>query len=129
MAVGQELTRTASPLTTVFFVRNRPDWDRIAELIDAWKPDAVVIGVPYHMDGSEHQITAAARKFGRQLQARFGLPVYEADERLSSREARARTVSERMAGERKRIRKGDIDQLAAQIILADWLRQQEGGGD
>ncbi len=122
VAVGQEFTASASPLTTLTPVQNRPDWDAIARLINEWKPDALVIGVPYHMDGTAHEMTEAARRFGRQLAGRFGLPVHEADERLSSDEAERRT------GSHRRQRKGDIDRVAAQVILEDWLRQQQEQG-
>ena len=81
------------------------------------------MGIPYHMDGSEQEITRAARKFLRQLQERFKIPVYEMDERLSSREAENRIAEQRASGHRKKSKKEDIDKLAAQIILQDWLEQ------
>lgn len=81
----------------------------------------MVVGVPYHMDGSEQDITRSARKFGRQLHERFKISVYEMDERLSSREAEARIAEQRAGGLRKKSKKEDIDKLAAQIILQDWL--------
>jgi putative Holliday junction resolvase len=77
------------------------------------------------MDGTEQDITHAARKFGRQLHGRFQLPVYEMDERLSSREAEAEISRQRAAGQRKKSRKGDVDKMAAQIILQSWIQQQE----
>jgi len=122
VAVGQEFTATANPLTTLTPVQNRPDWDAIERLIKEWKPDALVIGVPYHMDGTAHDMTKAAQRFGRQLAGRFELPVHEAEERLSSDEAERRT------GARQRQRKGDIDQVAAQVILEGWLRLQQEQG-
>jgi putative Holliday junction resolvase len=128
VAVGQELTCTASSLTTLFHVNKSPDWNAIAGLIESWRPDALVVGVPYHMDGTEHEITHAARRFGRQLHGRYGLPVHEMDERLSSREARAVALDKRARGVRRKAKKGDIDQVAAQIILQDWLQQQETCG-
>jgi putative Holliday junction resolvase len=122
VAVGQEFTSTANPLVTLTSVQNRPDWDAIERLIKEWKPDALVIGVPYHMDGTAHEMTEAAKRFGRQLAGRFELPVHEADERLSSDEAERRT------GAHKRQSKGDIDRVAAQVILEGWLRQQQEQG-
>ena len=123
VATGQELTCTASALTTLHAVQNKPDWHEINKLIETWKPDALVIGVPYHMDGSEQDITRSARKFGRQLHERFQITVYEMDERLSSREAEDRILEQRADGRRKKSKKEDIDKLAAQIILQDWLEQ------
>lgn len=125
IAVGQEVTSTATPVTTVAATDGRPDWEAIDRLITTWRPDALVIGVPRHMDGNEHELTRAARHFGRQLRERFGLDVFEFDERLTSREARSLTAARRSAGQARRTRKGDLDQLAAQIILQGWLQQQE----
>ncbi len=123
VAIGQEVTCVARELVTLPCPNQQPDWRAIGRLIDEWRPDALVIGVPYHMDGREHDLTHAARRFGRQLHGRYGLPVHEVDERLSSREAREQTAHERAVGHRSR--GGLIDQVAARVILQDWLRQQE----
>lgn len=124
-AIGQELTGTAQALKTLESKQQRPDWQAIEQLIDEWKPDALIVGVPYHLDGKEQDMTHAAQKFGRQLHGRFNLPVHEMDERLSSREAEGEITRQRAAGYRKKSRKGDIDKMAAQIILQSWLQQQE----
>ena len=87
VAVGQTLTGSASALITLKSRNNKPDWDGIDKLIKEWQPDGLVIGVPVHMDGTEQEMTKAAEKFCRQLQARYNLPDYEADERLSYAEA------------------------------------------
>jgi len=125
VATGQELTGTAQALTTISCSQQKPDWSAIEKLIDEWKPAALVIGVPYHLDGKVIEMTLAAQKFGRQLNGRFNLPVYEMDERLSSREAEAEIARQRQAGHRKKSQKGDVDKMAAQIILQSWLQQQE----
>jgi putative Holliday junction resolvase len=125
VAVGQGLTATAQALTTLHNIQQKPDWTAIEKLINEWQPDALIIGVPYHLDGTEQDMTDAARKFGRQLHGRFQLPVFEMDERLSSREAEAEISRQRAAGQRKKSRKGDVDKMAAQIILQSWIQQQE----
>ena len=125
VAVGQQLTGTAQALTTLQSTRQGPDWQAIEKLILEWKPDALVVGIPYHLDGNENDMTGAARKFARQLHGRFQLPVFEIDERLSSREAENEITRQRAAGMRKKTRKEDIDKMAAQIILQNWLQQQE----
>jgi putative Holliday junction resolvase len=73
-----------------------------------WQPDALVVGVPYHPDGASHENTRRAQR-ARQLRGRFGLPVYEVDERYSTTEALA-------AGAR------DADAASACIILEQFLR-------
>ena len=111
VATGQTVTGTATALTTLESRDGRPDWDAIAELIGEWRPDALVVGLPLHADGSDAGITSSARRFMRQLEGRFRLPVHAMDERLSSHAAAAL----------EQPRHGDIDAGAARIILQDWL--------
>ena len=108
VAVGNRMLGTASPQTTI-----RAEGDarfaQAAERIAEWQPDALVIGVPYHPDGASHENTARALKFGRQLRGRFGLQVFEVDERYSTTEA--------LAGGAR-----DADAASACIILEQFLR-------
>lgn len=110
IAVGQNLTATATPLDTVPVRNGRPDWPHIAEIIKRWQPGALVVGRPLNMDGSRQPMTDAADRFARRLEGRFHLPVHLADERLSSYEARQRLKRDR-----------DLDAMAAQVILETWL--------
>ncbi len=107
VATGNSLTRTATPLTTLG-AQGAARLGAIAALVDAWQPSALIVGVPFHPDGAAHANTARARRFGRELQARFGLPVHEVDERYS-------TTSARSAGA------ADADAAAAAIILEQHL--------
>lgn len=110
VAVGQTLTGTASPLETIAVTGSKPDWDSITRIIQQWNPRALVVGYPLNMDGSSQSMTRTAVRFMNQLRQRFGLPVYQADERLSSYEAKSR-----MKGAR------NLDAVAAQAILETWL--------
>lgn len=125
IAVAHQQTGIASPLTTLTAINDQPDWDSINKLIMEWRPDALVIGVPYHMDGSDQEMTEHARRFGRQLHGRYNLPVHEVDERLTSSEAASEHAQQRAAGRRRKTQKGDLDKLAASLILETWLQQQE----
>ena len=120
VAVGQPLTGTATPLTTLQPVKNRPDWEAIARLIDEWRPDALVVGLPVKLDDTPSEMQDAARRFARQLEGRFHLPVHLADERLTSREAWSRLGGRAM----KDITR--IDAMAAKLILETWLCGQGG---
>ena len=120
VAVGQELTGTASALTTVAARDGKPDWEAISHLIDEWQPDAVVVGLPLNMDGSDHELSRRARRFGNQLHGRYNLPAHFIDERLSSLEAEALLRGGSQA-HRKALYKESIDKLAAQVILETWL--------
>ena len=114
VAVGQELTGTASALTTIAARDGKPDWDAITRLIQDWQPDAVVVGLPLNMDGTDHELSRRARRFGNQLHGRYNLPAHFIDERLSSLQAEALLKG-------RSHRREDIDKLAAQVILETWL--------
>ena len=122
IAVGQTLTHTVTPLTTLKAVNQKPDWQGIERLIQEWQPQLLVVGLPLHMDGSEHALTKAARRFGQQLKGRYNLPVAWMDERLSSVEAEDYL---RQHGGKTRSQKQDIDKIAASLILQGWLEQQQ----
>ncbi len=117
VAVGQRLTRSATPLTTVRARDGKPDWPSVTHLIEEWKPGALVVGIPYHMDGTEQDMTHAAKKFCRQLEGRYRLPVHQAEERLSSWVVESRLSAREQANT-------DIDAMSAQVILQDWLQQE-----
>ena len=107
VATGSALTGTATPLTTVT-AQGEARVAAIAALVDAWQPDALVVGVPFHPDGAAHANTARARRFARDLADRFGLPVHEVDERYTTTEAR-------------RSGPADLDAAAAAILLEQHL--------
>ncbi|VAX06511.1 Putative pre-16S rRNA nuclease Yqg [hydrothermal vent metagenome] len=117
IAVGQTFTATATALTTLKAKQQRPDWDKISELINTWQPEALVVGMPYDLDDSEAEVASRAQRFARQLEGRFQLPVHMADERLTSMVA----LQELKGG---RIGYGDIDAIAAKLILETWLSEQ-----
>ena len=108
VAVGNRLLGTAQAQPTIAALGDAR-FTEIALRLKEWQPDALVIGVPYHPDGAAHENTLRAQKFGRQLHGRFGLPVFEVDERYSTTEALA-------SGAR------DPDAAAAVIILNQFLR-------
>jgi putative Holliday junction resolvase len=120
IAVGQGVTGTATALRTVTSRNGKPDWEAISALVDEWNPEALVVGLPLHADGSDSDMTTAARKFARQLEARYRLPVYTMDERLSSHAARQLQQDDRRGA------KAGIDAVAAMIILQNWLESEHG---
>ncbi|CAB3759953.1 Holliday junction resolvase RuvX [Paraburkholderia solisilvae] len=118
VAVGNSLTKSARPLVVV---QNRNREYRFAELgrlIGEWKPDALVVGLPMHPDGTPHAMTQQARRFGNQLNGRFNLPVTWVDERYSSVEAEA---SMRNGSARTDL----LDAEAACIILQQYFEETE----
>ena len=109
VAVGNRMLRQATPQSTVV-AEGDARFAHIEKRIKEWTPDALVVGVPFHPDGAEHDNTLRARRFARQLHGRFGLPVFEVDERYSTTEA--------IAGGAK-----DVDAASASIILQQFFQE------
>lgn len=107
-AVGNRILRTAQPQGTIA-AEGKARFEKVAQQLKTWQPDALVVGVPFHPDGAAHENTVLARKFARQLHGRFNLPVFEVDERYTTTEAHS-------MGAR------DADAAAACIILEQFLR-------
>ena len=84
VAVGNTETRASQALKTITASNGDGLFREIENLLKEWQPDLVVIGLPTHPDGSEHEMTAKAKRFGNQLNGRFNLPVCWVDERYTS---------------------------------------------
>ena len=108
LAFGNRLLRSAKLLPTIT-ASGEPRLAQIELRVREWQPQALVVGVPFHPDGAEHENTLRARKFARSLRARFRLPVFEVDERYSTTEALSQGAH-------------DPDAAAAGIILEQFLR-------
>lgn len=89
VAVGQQITASATPLLSIKAVDGIPNWEEIAKLIQEWQPDLVVVGLPLNMDGTEQEMTHRARKFANRLNAKFGVKIFTQDERLTTTDAKA----------------------------------------
>ncbi len=122
VAVGQRLTSTATPLPTLKAVEGSPRWEAVAALIQAWRPEALVVGHPTKADGGKLYVTKPAQKFANTLQERFNLPVFLVDERLSTVEARAQVFEQ---GGYRKLKKTEVDSIAACVILEQWLQYSE----
>lgn len=118
VAVGDTETRLANPLGMIARESNEQRMAEIDVMLREWHPGKLVVGLPLSMDGAEHEMTRRARRFARQLEARYRLPVEFADERLSSASAE-QTLREAGRGGRKH--KNEAHALAASIILQSYL--------
>jgi putative Holliday junction resolvase len=108
VAMGNTMIRQAEPVKVISAIDNATRFADIQALLDEWKPARLVVGLPMHPDGAEHEMTARARKFANQLHGRFSLPVELVDERYSS------AVISAKRGE-------VIDDRAAAIILQQYF--------
>jgi putative Holliday junction resolvase len=121
LATGQTITGTATPCKTINQVDGNPDWDTISAEIQQWKPQILIVGMPYHIDGSENKMTAASRHFCYELEKRFKLPVEYINEALSSQQAE--DILKQTVKINKQ-NKHEVDRMAAAIIVQRWLDQQ-----
>jgi putative Holliday junction resolvase len=129
LAVGNMSTGTVTPLRTINSVGGAPDWHIIERMISEWSPDALVVGEPRgeaRPGGTNDAILAEIGRFRRGLGKRFGLPVFTVDETLSSDEAYHQLRIRRRTGIRRSIRRGDIDRVAAALLLETWMNTESG---
>lgn len=124
IAVGQRTTATATALTTLKNVKQAPDWQSIQRLINEWQPIALIVGISRQLNGENNPITPLMKKFCRQLEHRFQLPVYQQDETLTTYEAKQLLFDDVKVNATRLW--AVQDQLAAQLILQSWLNLQIG---
>ena len=108
VAIGNTMIRQAQPLSVIAAIANEPRFAAIASLVEQWRPSRIVVGLPSHPDGVEHEMSARCRRFANQMHGRFNLPVVLVDERYSS------AVISAKRGE-------VIDDRAAAIILQQYF--------
>ncbi len=96
---------------------------RIEEIIKTEGVEAIVIGLPINMDGTEGERAEKARVFGDMVARRTGLPVRFQDERLTTEEA-YEIMDENNIRNRKD-RKAHADSMAAAVILGDFLNSTD----
>jgi len=119
VAIGQTLTRQASPLNAL----KSKDWSGIERLLQQWQPQILIVGLPLSMRGEHQEMSKRAARFGRQLEGRFGIKTVLIDERLTTREAYQLAIEQ----QRKKS-KTEIDSLAAALITESWLRDFDQDG-
>lgn len=120
VAVGQTVSGTASPVTTLD-AASESLWPQIDALLKEWRPGVLLVGEPLPRNGAE-ALFAGLRDFSRELASRK-IPVYPVDESSSSIEANERLVARRQSGQGRRIRKADVDAEAARVIAERWLAE------
>lgn len=116
-ASGNALLGTANPLPALRARDGVPDWSEVEKLIREWKPDLLLVGKPLNMDDSDSEMSERAARFARRLEGRFGVRSELMDERLSSFAARGELIG-------TRTRPGDVDSVAAKLILESWFSER-----
>jgi putative Holliday junction resolvase len=126
VAVGQQVTNSASAIGVVTNSSAGPDWQSIDRIIADWRPARLVVGVPSYADGTPSDLTARILRFIGELR-RYGKPVDSTDENYSSREAGQRLAAQRAMGLRGRVRRENVDSTAAVLIAERWLGKDGSG--
>jgi len=122
VALTDPLGYTAQPLLTLWRKGRGEDLRSLLRLIRKHEVTEIVVGNPLHMSGDVSPWAAKVQQFAEELRERSGLPVHLWDERLSS--VAAHEILDE-AGHDRRDRKSIIDQVAAVVILRDWMQARE----
>jgi|SRR3990167_3208573 len=121
VAIGQPITKTATPLPLLKAENGVPHWQHIQDIIDEWGVKALIVGLPLNMDQTEQPITQKAKQFGESLKKQFGLPVFFVDERLTTIAAKA-DIHEVITSKK---RFAPADGHSARLIVESWLAQEK----
>ena len=121
VAIGQEITRTASTFYSIDAIDGEPNWQELDAIVHDWKPSLFVVGDPFNMDGSRSKIQDLADRFSKSLNKRYDIDYQKSDERLTSREAKER-LENLSIGIRDSSNKHSI---SAQVILEDWFNSKD----
>ena len=120
IAIGQEITKTASTFYSIRANDGLPDWVELDMIVKEWNPNLFIVGDPLNMDGTRSKIQDSSDKFSTALNKRYDIGIEKTDERLSSREAKERLENIQMGIKDSR----NKHSISAQIILEDWFRSK-----
>ncbi len=120
LAVGDDVTRIATPVDVLEIPPGPRLIEAIRRAIAEQGPDAIVIGLPLNMDGSEGEAAKSVRAFGAMLAEATSLPIEFHDERLTSRAAELDLAGLYTRKGKKR----RLDAVAAARILSGYLARE-----
>jgi putative Holliday junction resolvase len=120
LAIGQTVTQTASPIGILKARNGTASANDLKKIINTWRPEAIVIGIPLNMNDSPSPIAAPAEAFAQWLETETQLPVFRADERLTTKAARYE-LADLSRITHSRHSTAPVDAYAAVLILEAWL--------
>jgi len=120
IAMGQRITQTANGIGCINARDGIPNWEQLDALFEQWHPEAFVVGLPINMDGTPSEMSRRANKFSNRLNARYRIPSFTIDERLSTFAAKEEAKSQ---GHKGHYKSDPVDALAAQFILESWFSE------
>jgi len=119
LAVSDPTQNIAQPLATISRrLGKRFPMKQLRNVVEQRRPVGFVVGLPLTAEGGEGGAAEAARQTGHLIKTKTSLPVVFRDERMTT--ARALTTVKEMGG-RTKGRKGEIDQMAATLLLQAFL--------
>lgn len=126
IAISDSQRRIASPYES--YTRRNPalDGGRFRRLVSEERIKLFIVGLPVHLDGHESGKSVEARRFGAWLTETTGIEVRYFDERYTT--VQAEEVLREAQATKKR-RKANVDQIAAQVLLAAFLESPDAAGD
>ena len=126
VAIGQSITKTASPLTSLSMDNGKPDWSEIDMIFEHFKPSCAVFGMPEDLINSNKNLIDNIKAFSSGIKQRYGISIKFVNEHLTSKIAKDQLKEQRQAGILQRqLKKGQIDSMAASIILQEWMNFEE----
>jgi len=122
IAIANTLSNNADALKTIHVSDTSVIPGELLNIIKEWQPDKIIMGMPYNADGRKPKMEKAIKKFAQLLENETQKPIEFIDESFSSQEAKTRLKQARQNGTRsKRVQKGDLDKVAAAVMLQRWL--------
>ena len=124
IAIAQCITRTASTLKAVRMKQEHPNWNQLDQIINDYRPDFAIIGSPGKTSQETSALTEKVENFASDIEKRYTMPTKLFDESYSTKLAKEELKNQREAGIlNKRIKKGQVDSMAAKILLEQWLER------
>jgi len=122
VAIGQSITKTASPLTSLSMNKGEPDWSEIDSIIENFKPSCAVFGMPEEFINTDNSLINNIKAFSFEINQRYGISIKFINEHLTSKIAKDQLKEQRQEGILQRqLKKGQVDSMAASIILQEWM--------
>ena len=126
VAIAQSITKTASPLLSLKMINGEPDWEDIDSIFENFKPNCAIFGMPIKQIKESNSLNERINSFSSKIEKRYQISIGFINEHLTSKIAKDKLKEQRQEGILLRqIKKGQIDSMAATIILQEWMNREE----
>ena len=123
IAIANNITMHACSIDTIVNHKNGDiNWNKINKIVSDFTICKFIIGMPFDKDSNKQKITLTVKSFAKKLNLHYHIDVEFIDEYLSSNMAKKQLKYNHYHPNAKR---GDVDKLAAQLILQTWLNERQ----